>query len=245
MPLLPEETIPYKTWVKTSIVEALKPVFANHPDEKIRGTKVSIDYPTSRAHYPAVIVRFFEQQIQNAGVGHVEYILINDSDPYRVKFRHFLYKGSIEFAIFGLSSLDRDLISDTIVQTIAMSDMASYTRNFWDRIYFPDTSVKSDWNYVNLNTDELMPMGEQQTPQPWLSEDQLVYQTGYRVGIYGEFYNLPPTVLPAGGVIEKVTVYPYYPPDDPLPTGTDDPADWGMADSIEPDPQNDPNTGWV
>lgn len=226
MPLLPEQTVPYKTWIKTSLVESLRHVFDSHPDTRIRthdavrdghpikaGTKISIEYPTSELHYPSIVVRFFEREVKNAGVAHVEYIYLDELDSFGTKFRHYLYDGDIEFAIFALSSLDRDLISDSLIQTLAMPDMAAYTEEFWDRIYWP-TGVEvvnnpANWNFVNLNTDKIQGFGETQTPQPWLSEDQLVYQTSYRVGIYGEFYSLPPaTSLPAG-TISRVNIYPY------------------------------------
>ena len=231
MPLLPEKTVPYKTWIKTSLVEALREVFALHPDERIKskdgtrngkpvklGTKVSIDYPTSELHYPAIVVRFLERDIQNIGVGHVEYILVDPDDVVEHKFRHFIYHGTIEFAIFALSSLDRDLISDSLVQALAMPDMAQYTQSFWERIYFPaDEGVteaewrrsKGRWNYVNLNLDRINGTGENQTPQPWLSEDQLVYQTSYRTDIMGEFYSLPPVDQVGAGKVERVVIYPY------------------------------------
>jgi hypothetical protein len=249
MVLLPEQTIHYKTWIKTSLVEGLKSVFLNHPDNRIRtqpglgpngstlGTKVSIDYPTSELHYPAVVIRFFEREIMNAGVGHVEYLYVDDESKV-YKFRHYLYNGDIEFVIFALSSLDRDLISDSVTQTLAMPDMAAYTNNFWNRIYFPsDEGItfeeqnrsRGRWNYVNLNTDRIAGFGETQTPQPWLSEDQLTYQTSYRVGIYGEFYSLPPIAnIPSFNKILKVNLYPYddYILQEPPPTGTDDPAPW-------------------
>lgn len=263
--LLPEQTVPYKTWIKTSLVEGLRRVFANHPDMRIRtrdgtrdgkpikmGTKVSIDFPTSELHYPTIVVRFLERDVQNIGVGHVEYILVDPDDVIETKFRHYIYHGSIEFAIYALSSLDRDLISDALVQTLAMPDMANYTQEFWERIYFPidegsteaeQRRSKGRWNYVNLNTDRLNGTGENQTPQPWLSEDQLVYQTSYRTDIMGEFYSLPPIDQVADGNVSRVVIYTYddfdfneEPPDgstagEAIPPHTwapsqDDPAPW-------------------
>jgi hypothetical protein len=231
MPLLPEQTIRYKTYVKQSLVEALRSVFANHPDNLLQSTKVSIDYPTSENKYPTVLVRFYERQIRNAGVGHVEYLLRGNTSV-RDKFRHYLYDGDIEFAIYALSSKDRDLISDSVVQTITMADTAAYTNTFMDHIYrpAPDTTSPYDpanYNYVNLNSDLVTGAGESQTQQPWLSEDQLQYQTSYRVQVYGEFYSLPPINTVTGlGVIEKVNIYPYMSDREPIPDGTPDPSPW-------------------
>jgi hypothetical protein len=247
MPLLPERTIPYKSYVKAAIVEALREVFLNHPDSKLRKTKVSIEFPTSQLSYPAIVVRFVERSIENAGVGHVEFLFVESDDPVAFKFRHYLYHGDIEFGVYALSSLDRDLISDTLVQTLSMPDMAEYTENFFSRIYYPinieadpngapgsdeDPRNKHRWNYLNLNTDRLSPMGETQTPQPWLSEDQLVYQSSYRVGIMGEFYSLPPEEAIDGfGTVQKVNVYPYLDGLESRPEGTPDSSSWSQADN--------------
>src|SRR5205807_3756699 len=97
MPLLPEQTIRYKTFVKAALVEALREVFVNHPDTLIQNSKISIDYPTSQARYPTVLVRYHERQIRNAGVGHVEYILREGSTTIVDRFRHYLYDGDIEY----------------------------------------------------------------------------------------------------------------------------------------------------
>lgn len=231
--MLPERTIRYKTYVKTALVTALRDVFKVHPDPLLRKTKITIDYPTSENMYPTIIVRFYERDIRNAGVGHVEYLPRQGTElaPIYDKFKHYLYNGDIEFAIYALSTRDRDLLADSLVQTIAMADMEAYTNNFLNRIYFPpddNEGVDEPWyNFVNLNTDKISGFGETQTQQPWLSEDQLQYQTSYRVGIYGEFYSLPPLdTIPGHGLIETVNLYPYMTDLEEVPEGTVDPSPW-------------------
>lgn len=222
---LQEKTVPYKTYIKQSVTQALKGVFNAHVDELLARTKVSIEYPTDKVAYPAVIVRFFEREIYNAGVGHEELLTINSQD---FRFKHYMYKGDIEFAIHALSSVDRDLISDSLVQTFAMGDLTTYTNRLFQRIYTANFSEfpKAEYNYINLNTDMLSPTGETQTPAPWGSEDDLVYQTAYRVGVFGEFYSLPPTDQDPVGYIERVDQYPYIKDIEEVPTGADDPAEW-------------------
>lgn len=228
--MLTEQTIRYKTYIKTALIQALRSAFTNHPDPLLANTKVTMDYPTSENMYPTVIVRFFERQIRNAGVGHVEYLL-REGTVIRDKFKHYLYNGDIEFAIYALSTKDRDLIADTVTQVLAMGDMSTWTNGFLTRLYFPpddnDDYDDARYNFVNLNTDLISGFGETQTQQPWLSEDQLQYQTSYRVGIYGEFYSLPPLDTVAGGsVIEHVNVFPYIDDVEEVPEGTDDPSEW-------------------
>lgn len=248
MPLLPELTVPYKTYFKAAIVEGLRTVFANHPDLKLRyndvhktGTKVSIEFPTSELMYPSIVVKMHERDLQNIGVGHVEFLYVEDADVRSYKFRHMLYHCDLELSIYALSSLDRDLLSDAVVQTLMMPDMAAYTDAFFQRIYYPinlaadpdiDDRSPADarnihrWNYVNISTDRIQPVGESQTPQPWLSEDQLVYASGYQTSAFGEFYSLPPAREVQGyGTIQHVNLYPYL-PWEPVPTGVDDPSLW-------------------
>src|SRR3954466_1146318 len=164
MPILPEKTIPYKTYIKTSLVEALREVFTHHPDARLKtrtdaqgnrvGTKVSIEYPTSQTQYPSVIIRFFERSIENMGVGHIEYLFTDTTHSYVWPFRHYRYTGDIEFGIYALTSLDRDLISDALIQALAMPDTSNYTEAFWNRIYASEITTDDfqdwdRWNYVN------------------------------------------------------------------------------------------------
>jgi hypothetical protein len=226
MTIQAERTIRYKTYIKRALVEALRPVLANHPDNDLRDTKVTIDFPMDKASYPSIIVRFFEREVKNIGVGHVEFI-VQDGDSVKSKFKHYLYTGDVEFAIYGLSSLDRDLIADTVVQTLTMGDLTTYTNNFINRIYFPNATAHPDsvWNYVNLNTDRIQGFGETQVPAPWQPEDVLLYQTSYRIGIFGEFYSLPPDI-PDVQEITSVNFYPYMGGLEPVPEGTVDDAPW-------------------
>jgi len=215
MNYLPERTIKYKTYIKTALVEALRPVFENHVDEKLQNTKVGIDYPKDKQKFPAVVVRFYETEIKNAGVGHEE--ALEGEDGRVFKFKHYLYNGDIEFGIYALSSLDRDLISDTLVQTIAMGDLADYTNNFFNRIYPPNSAEIPDsaGHYININSDQIKGFGETSTAVPWNAEDDLVYNISYRVNVLGEFYSLPPDV--PYEYVSKVFIYPYIGGLEPVP----------------------------
>lgn len=232
MSLMVEKTVPYKTWVKRSLVEALREVFDDHPDVIVGRSNVTVEYPTEEARYPAIIVRFFERDINNAGVGHEEIITLDGND-YR--FKHYLYTGDIEFAIHALSSLDRDLISDALVQTLTMGDLTAYTQRFFERIYNAEFDMypKAEYNYINLNSDHISGFGETQTPAPWQPEDVLVYQTSYRIGIFGEFYSLPPENQDGLGYVEEVDEYPYVKDIESLPTGADDPAVWQPSSPLD------------
>lgn len=216
-----EQTINYKTYVKRALVEGMSRVFDGHVDKILAGTRVTIEYPHEKADYPTVVVRFFERDIKNAGVGHYEMIEGR-------KMKHYLYSGDIELAIFALSSLDRDFLADTIVQIITMGDIQSYTNEFFERIYNADETEipQAHWNYLNVNSDRLLGFGETQTAAPWKPEDTMIYQTSYRCAVAGEFYSLFPD-QPVGGLIRSVPIYPYIGKEmgdlDPVPEG--DPRD--------------------
>lgn len=207
MTFLPEKTIKYKTYVKTALVESLKPVFSNHVDQKLQPTKVTIDLPKDRQSFPAVVIRFYEREIKNSGVGHQEHFV--DKNDKAWKFKHYFYTGDIELAVYTLSSLDRDLVADTLVQTIAMGDLADYTNNFFARIYPNDFDAVPDsvGHFININSDKIQGFGETQEKVPWNAEDDLIYTTSYRVNVFGEFYSLPQD-FPYEFVKEVIT-YPY------------------------------------
>lgn len=240
-PLIQQETIRYKTWVKQSLVEALRVVFATHEDLMLRKTNIGIDFPFTETEYPAIVVRFYERTIKNAGVAHFELIEIPEGSGQYARYKHYLYEGDIEFAVYALSSYDRDLISDSLVQTLTMGDTESYTNQFLNRIYSPDPNVddqKNDGTYVaatdhfiNLNTDVISGFGESQTVAPWQPEDVLVYQTSYRINIHGEFYSRTPTSQ-TFGLVERVETYPYMGTlGEPVPNpNPEDPAPWSEPD---------------
>lgn len=238
-PIIPIQTIRYKTYVKEALVEALRAAFIGHPDELLAGTQIGIDFPLTENDYPMIVVRFYERQIKNAGVAHQEWFQTTENSGRFVRFKHYLYNGDIEFAIYALSSYDRDLIADTVVQILTMGDIETYTNAFLNRIYAPDpvTEPTSLEHFINLNTDQIMGFGETQTPAAWQAEDVMVYQTAYRIGIFGEFYSRTPEPQPDYGLVERVDQFPYMdgdPVPDPGWRGPD--GEYGTADD-----QEDPN----
>lgn len=225
-PFLPERTVKYKTYVKRAVVEAFKAVFQHHIDELLSRTNVTIDFPRKDSDYPALLVRFYERDLKNMGVGHVEHIAVDgptgQEDPNSgvYAFKHYLYHGDLEFSIKGLSSLDRDLIADSVVQTLGMGTLESYTNRFFDRIYPDEASGKypdAIWHYVNINTDEINGFGESQSATPWQSEDDLIYEVSYRTPVFGEFYSVPPNMPKE--YVQKVVLYPYIAGVEPVPQG--------------------------
>lgn len=304
---LPEQTIRYKTYAKRTLVEGINTVFGNHPDALLQATKATIEFPKTEVDYPAIVVRFFEREIFNSGVGNTElvsytgesdsieitttltamgavqlswpsvanatgykiymgtapdqenrsftvvsnsftdsgqpgtleavptvvtalvdtptpslvvspngtlppgtyYFRVTATTPSEViKFQHYYYTADIEFAVYALSSYDRDLVADSLVQMIAMGELEAYTNTFFERIYpsndlYPD----SELHFININSDRIQGFGESQAQTPWGAEDDLMYQTSYRCGVFGELYSLPPELTYA--MLSKIFLYPY------------------------------------
>jgi len=233
MTFLPQKTIKYKTYIKTAIVEGLKPVFAHHVDEKLQNTKVGIAFPKERQSFPSVVVQLYEKEVFNSGVGHEEKI-VDSSDPTRTwRFKHYFYKADIELKVYALSALDRDLISDTLVQVIAMGDLATYTNNFFNRIYPTDSDAYPDsaGHFINVNSDKISPINETEEKVPWNAEDDLIYSTSYRIEVFGEFYSLPEDF--SYQYISNVFVYPYVKDVEPVPPGLEGKDSWKNAFSFD------------
>lgn len=230
-----QHTIRYKTYLKQCIVEALTAVFEDHPDTLLQDTKVRLESSFEEADYPTIVVGFQETDVRDAGVGHYERSFDETSGLwYKQRRKH--YYGNLTFTISALSTLDRDLISDALVETIMMSPVREYTNYFLTRIYEPEEFERMKamptgsigtahyYNLLNLANQKLQPSGESEVPAPWGAEDVLVYQAGYSIATFGEVLSLPPVVLYT--LISDVRQYPYVRPIDPVPTGADDPALW-------------------
>lgn len=319
----PERTIRYKTYAKSTLISGLNSVFTRHPDDLLQRTRASIEFPRTEVDYPCVVVRFFEREVFNAGVGHEEKVsftgesdsievsvtlnavgavqlswptvanatgykvykgtapsketnsfvmtgasftdvgstgtpdgvpteitaLVDTPQPtavvspagnlapgtyyYRVtaltpsqvvKFQHYFYSADVEFAIYALTAYDRDLVADTVVQTVAMGTLDAYTNSFFERIYpsndlYPDAQL----HFININSDRIQGFGESQNQTPWGAEDALVYQSSYRVGVFGELYSLPPTLTYA--MVQRVALAIFSTGSDApvalIPPGTD------------------------
>ncbi len=248
---LPEYTVKYLTYLKRAVQEGLQDVFDHHPDPLLntrdenyhgrtvrRGTKVTLEYPRTKDRYPAVVIRFFERSAQRMGVGHVEYLQLQDDDRYRTKMYHDIYTGDLEFGIYGLSSYDRDVMSNTVAQVITMGDLEAWTNRMWESVYGPrysyadlaDPDIENvpdaHWNFISIDRDTISGFGETQAPVPWQAEDDQLYVKQYRVAVMGEFYSVPPRDL-SHELVQEVPTYPYIEDTEPVPEGDpDDLSDW-------------------
>lgn len=220
-----QQTLQYSTFIKRALVESLRDAFTTHPSTTVQGSKVSVDLPQTQAAYPATVVKFYEREMPNAGVGHYE-MLPNPADPgypdnvtSYIKYYHRMYKGDIEFAIYALSAIDRDVVRDGLVEVLAMQDVTPSGNAFINRLYYElnDTPYGA-WHYPVLNLDLITGYGEQESQPGWAPEDRLIYQVTYRVPIFGEFYSNTPKEPSGTGLLSEVDVYPWIPNVDKAPS---------------------------
>lgn len=145
-----------------------------------------------------------------------------------IEYHHYMYKGDISLEVYGLNSPDRDMVSDAIVEVVAMGVVGEEGLTFQERIYntigasnFP----YSKWHFIAVNTDMISGFGEQQMIAPWMPEDVFTYMAEYRVPILGEFYSITPT-FPKGRLelVKEVDIYP-----------------WDTADSYDTPPKDFPH----
>jgi hypothetical protein len=251
-----QQTVRYRTYIKETLVEALRDVFDDHPDPLLRNTKVTVELPTDESSFPAIIVRYYNRRLNNAGIGHHEWMLATPEgyEPklYQ-KFKHFMYSGDVEFKIMALSSKDRDFLADALVQTLGMAETEAYSRTFLERVYNADPELQegSKYHFINLATDEFSELGDQEGPAPWMEEDLLVYSSTFRIPIFGEFYSRLLTDQTSYGIVQKVEFYPWIPdmpdPVDPITGAANpDPTSWNIdPETGEPNPNPEDEAPWL
>lgn len=180
----PEPAVQYKRLIKRTLVSALRTVFSDeYPDPQLRNLYVSLDHPLKREQFPAIIVNYEESSVSNAGVGHVEEIF--NEDYLVVPLKHFRFRGKLRFRCYALSPLDRDVLSDSLVELLAFGRLDTLLNKFFEGIY----EDVSDTAQISIHSDHLDGIGESVSKTLWNAEDVLIYETGYYVECSGGFYS--------------------------------------------------------
>lgn len=168
--------ISYKIEVKRAIVQAFRTTFhaADFYSELLKKSNITIEYPTTPEQYPAIIVGFKEQQLRSAGIGHA----ITDNN--NLVYTEWVFIGEITLDIMALTSVDRDYISDAVINLLSFGRVEGYSF----RQYVEEN------NSVNmiLNVGSILPTGENtMSGASWGLTDTRVYQCGYSFGVFGQF----------------------------------------------------------
>lgn len=174
--------INYKMEVKRLVVGAFQSVFHNtgtyypgYPSsELLTKSHITIEYPQRPEQYPTLIIGFQEQELKNAGVGHLDNISANTIA------QKWFFQGLITVEIFALTSMDRDFISDSVV------NMLSYGRVMGK----PFRALIEGDSLVDLQVSlgSLIPVPEQtMSGVSWGLTDARIYTVGYNFGCIGGF----------------------------------------------------------
>ncbi len=201
--------------VKRAVVLGLREVFdSEHPDPEVRGIRIDMEYPQTKAEYPAIWVQFSLRRLGASGLGNP--IFVDDQDrPYSL----WSFDGTVSLTVVALTSRERDRISDAIIQTFAFGQMTGPTSEFLEH-------VREDPNVsFMVNQDELTGLGQSVTAGvPW-NEDLYGYEDGYSFDITGQFRSAFTT-----DPVERLSEIDVYPgvrlhPEDP-PQYDNLPGDW-------------------
>lgn len=202
--------VAYKTTINRTIVNALRDVFTSaYPEADFQSLNVVTQFPLTEVEYPAIICHYSEEANHNAGVGHAEYF--PDPDGNLRKWMHRRFEGTMEFTVAALSPLDRDVLSDALIEVLGFGTLDPLMDNFYIRVYGEvdvDVGILGLLHQMTLNTDDIVPMGESNSIAPWEPEDALVYTVGHSVACHGGFYNTLRNTDPLG-YIQSAKIYPY------------------------------------
>lgn len=205
--LFPDQSIPYPSFLYATLIDGLRRSYVQHPDPAIKKTQIIYEYTTDKVTYPLIIVRYYGRDIRNSGVGNKDQLMV---EGQLQAFEHYYYEGDIEFEIQAMDPLSRDRMTGSLVTLIASGSLGSWMGKFFDRVYGDLASVYPyrDYNFININSDELTPFGNVTVPAPWNAENELLFKTTLRTNVLGEFTSLP-NLWPLDNAIEKILLYPY------------------------------------
>jgi hypothetical protein len=174
--------ISYKMEVKRVIVRSLQNVFKNVEEyfpgydssKLLTDSHITIEYPQRPEQYPSMIVGFREQTLKAGGIAHSE--VVEDT----VVIQRWLFTGQIRIEIFALTSMDRDFISDSLVNMLSFSRIEGFP--------FRDYVEANSGVDLQLSVGALNPIAEDtMSGVSWGLTDQRIYTAGYEFGCLGAF----------------------------------------------------------
>jgi hypothetical protein len=173
----------YLALVKTTMVNAISNTFDDqYPVAQFQGVHASIEYPNQAQNYPGIWIDYDDtSDLVRAGIAHEE-----SHDPVTGElvpvFTRWRFAGTATFTVVALTSLERDLLFDEVVNTIAFGSQDEIRGRF-RRFVDADPYVIIEPNY-----DSLPVGGSAATPgTPW-GTDEIVYERTVSLDMIGEFY---------------------------------------------------------
>lgn len=204
--------------VKTLFVEAMKGVFTDSFSiEKFRNLYVSMEFPEDKVNYPGIWVDFAPTAaLQVAGIGHVEYISVDDHGGVR-RGTVWRFGGQVSFTVSAMTSLERDTLVDEVVKVMAFGSENPELSVFRSTLEVNDLiKISMQWD-----TFELTGKGET-SGTPW-NTDEIIYEMTVQVDLQGQFVSddvAGETMIPLSAV-QTTPIGPDDPPHTFVPDTTD------------------------
>lgn len=162
------------TPVKKLVIQALRATFTTlYPDTKLASMNIDLEYPYLAEHYPGIWVRFSPTKLQASGLDSTQ---SGDGEIFSVWY----CEGTVSLTIIALTSLERDLIADGIIEAYAFAAQMPSVSPF----YF--TIQNSDLINMTLQSDILAPGGQTESVgTPW-DDDKIAYEDRYSFQVVGQ-----------------------------------------------------------
>jgi hypothetical protein len=166
--------INYKLELKRLVVNEFRNYFYNiSVSNTINNINCTLEYPNTPEKYPAVIVGYTEKTVHNAGLSHFE----NDGN---LSQERWLFEGDVKVEVRALTNLERDYVSDHIVNLFAFGSFLS--------VPFENDIFGSSFIDLQVNLKTLAPTGEQtMAGVTWGLTDSRIYSCGYDFKVLGAF----------------------------------------------------------
>jgi len=163
------------TPAKKLIIQALRATFTSlYPDTKLANMNIDMEYPYKAEQYPGIWVKFSPHKIQASGL---DYIQESDTEQFGVWY----FEGTVSLMILALSSKERDLISDGLVEAYAFGALMPAASVFYS------TLLNSDLINMTPQSDLLTAGGQTESVGvPW-DDDKLAYEDRYSFEVVGQF----------------------------------------------------------
>jgi len=203
----------FRVAVIRQVVNALRKTFDNdYPDTSLRNLYIGPDFQYERSKYPAIIIRFEPTTVRNLGMGH--YVVDTDNQGFDRIYHQWYFEGSIAFTVWALSSYQRDVLLDNIMDVIAFGRYKTNTSAFYNEIY------DDDFITLNMQTEDIRPGTNSTSEVPWQAENEQFYTGSWWTQVTGHFYSDGTTgaLVP----IRQINAYPYR-EDQAVPQGAEPP----------------------
>lgn len=167
---------------KTLMIEIIKDIFnSDTASEDFRGLWVGMEYPSTVSNYPGIWVDFATAtELQSAGIDNVEWLPAQSAQEGPRRVQRWRFSGTYSFTCVALSSLQRDTLLDTMIQTLAFGSSA-------DNLDFKSKIENNDLIALTMQFDRFGLVGGSANPgTPWMTDD-VVYEETISIDCEGSF----------------------------------------------------------